>query len=84
MEFIRPHYDARSRILFICQRKTMVRSIEARTGEDDCKGANSEEKLTCDEVQLQLAKYGMRFECYDSEECSGAICSTDHPHMIIE
>jgi hypothetical protein len=56
MEFIRPHYDAHKRILFICQRKTMVRSIEARTEEDDCKGAPSVQKLTCDEAQLELCQ----------------------------
>jgi Origin of replication binding protein len=26
----------------------------------------------------------MQFECYDSEECSGTICSKDHPRLIIE
>jgi hypothetical protein len=50
------HYDARRRILFICQRQTIMRSLEARTGEVFCKGANSAQKLTCDEAQLELAK----------------------------
>eukprot|EP00953_Heterococcus_sp_UTEX-ZZ885_P016462 9254-Heterococcus_DN1.PRE.1 len=82
MEFIRPHYDARRRVLLICQRKTMVRSLEARTGDQ---GAGSEEpQLTCDEAQLELAKFGMKFDCYDTKECKGVISSTDHPRLICE
>eukprot|EP00953_Heterococcus_sp_UTEX-ZZ885_P004902 3126-Heterococcus_DN1.PRE.1 len=83
MEFIRPHYDACRRILFICQRKTMVRSIEARTldkAEDECDAAaESAAEINCD-----LAKYGMNFDCYDSEECNGVISSRDHPFLICE
>jgi hypothetical protein len=37
MEFIRPHYDASRKILFMCQRKTMVRSIESRTDDAEDK-----------------------------------------------
>jgi hypothetical protein len=81
MEFIRPHYDARRSILFICQRKTMVRSLEARTGDPEDKTAIP---LTADEVQMELAKYGMRFECYDCEACKGIVCSKDHPFLICE
>jgi hypothetical protein len=77
MEFIRPHYDTCRRILFICQRKTMVRSIEARTMDkaDEC----DEAAASADEVQCEFAKYGMIFECYDTEECKGVISSAEHP-----
>jgi hypothetical protein len=83
IEFIRPHYDACRRILFICQRKTMVRSIEARTLDkavDEC----DEAPASADEVQCELAKCGMNFECYDTEECKGVISSAEHSFLICE
>jgi hypothetical protein len=83
MEFIRPHYDACRRILFICQRKTMVRSIEARTL-DKAVDESDKAAASADEIQCELAKYGMNIECYDTEECKGVISSTEHPFLICE
>jgi hypothetical protein len=83
MEFIRPHYDACRRIMFICQRKTMVRSIEARTL-DRAVDENDEAAASADDIQCELAKYGMNFECYDNEDFRGVISSAEHPFLICE
>jgi hypothetical protein len=40
--------------------------------------------VPADEVQAELAKFGMKFACYDSEECKSVISSDEHPFFICE
>jgi hypothetical protein len=54
-------------------------SLESRTLDPEDK-----EAVPADEVQAKLAKFGMIFACYDSEECKGVISSDEHPFLICE